>query len=35
LRANRARKMVEPGRGEPRPGEDLRTVVEQLWGRRR
>jgi murein DD-endopeptidase MepM/ murein hydrolase activator NlpD len=35
LRANRGRKLVETRRGEARPGEDLRSVIEQLWGGRR
>jgi peptidoglycan LD-endopeptidase LytH len=35
LRANRGRKLVEMRRGEPRPGDDLRSVLEQLWGARR
>ena len=35
LRANRGRKLIETRRGEPRPGEDLRSVLEQLWGARR
>ena len=32
LRANRGRKLVETRGGEPRPGEDLRSVLQQLWG---
>ncbi len=35
LRANRGRKLVDTRRGEARPGEDLRSVLEQLWGARR
>jgi len=35
LRVNRGRKLIETRRGEARPGEDLRSVLEQLWGKRR
>lgn len=34
LRANRGRKLVETVRGVPRPDDDLRSVLEQLWGTR-
>ena len=33
LRANRGRRLVETVRGSHRPDDDLRAVLEQLWGR--
>ncbi len=35
LRANRGRKLIETRRGVSQPGEDLRSVLELLWGKRR
>jgi hypothetical protein len=34
LRANRGRKLIDTVRGVARPGDDLRSVLEQMWGRR-